>query len=74
MNLDQTSIRQGVTYEFKNDSLATEAARNIRPVTGNAALSNQTCQRLFDHFQIGNESIKDVQWSGQKNSVNNGFL
>lgn len=70
MSLDQTHIRHCMLYEFKKGSSATEAARNIRSVYGNEALSVRTCQRWFGQFRSGNFSLEDSPRSGRPSSVN----
>ena len=69
MGFDQMRIRHCILYEFKKGSKASQAARNIRSVCKNEALSIQTCQRWFKQFESGNFTLEDSLQSGRPSSV-----
>ena len=69
MGFDQMHIRHCILYEFKKDSKASQAARNIRSVYKNEAPSIRTCQRWFKQFKSGNFTLEDCLQSGRPSSV-----
>ena len=61
-------IRHCILYEFKKDSKASQAARNIRSAYKNEAPF--FCQRWFKQFESRNFTLEDSPQSGRPNSVN----
>ena len=62
-------IRHCILYEFKKDSKASQAARNIRSIYKNEAPSIRTCQRRFKQFESGNFTLEDSLRSGRPSFV-----
>ena len=62
-------IRHCILYEFKKGSKVSQAARNIRSVYKNEALSIRTCQRWFKQFKSGNFTLEDSFPSRRPSSV-----
>ena len=54
---------------LKKGSKSSQAARNIRSVYKNEALSIRTCQRWFKQFESGNFTLEDSLRSGRPSSV-----
>ena len=54
---------------FRKGKNAAQAAKKLRDVYGEEALNDRQCQSWFDKFLSGDFSLKDVQFSGRLNEV-----
>ena len=56
-------------YDFKQGKSAAESHRTIFEVFGEDSISEKQCQRWFQRFKDGNESLQDEERSGWSEEI-----
>lgn len=72
--MEKCNFRQIFLYEFKLGTNATETANKINTAFGQGSVTDRTDRRWFEKFRNGDETLKEQEGRGRKESLDNAVL